>query len=352
MCPTVRNRPPRAPSTPAGLSARAAEVLREVVDCYLRSGEPVGSQLVAGQSGGMSSATARVVLGELMEHGLLAQPHTSAGRVPTERGLRVYIEALLRPRQPSPRARDRIDSALRGAGNSPEAIVRAASERLSETCELASLVRRPRLEALHIKGLSLVALGPSRLLAVVVFDDDSLRHRVVELEYAQSDLVRVQNLFQAELSGLTLAAARARIQTELSDADAHTRALTESALPEGETPDEAVFVFGRTHIVERAPSAESIGDMLRILDDKRLLLRLLDDLTAADGVQVRLGCETSSLGLTACTLVAAPYLVGSEPAGTLAIVGPVRMEYARVIPLVTYTARAISGILRGATVAA
>lgn len=364
MSAPVSNRSARLPrlagSAPRrGLSARAAEVLRDVVDAYLRSGEPVGSHIVAEHSaGGMSAATVRVVLSELADQGLLTQPHTSAGRVPTNDGLRVYVEDLMRPRQPSARARESLDAALRAAGPTPHEIVRVASEQLSEVCELAALGRRPRLEALRLTGLNLVRLGAGRTLAVVVFDDASIRHRVLEAEHDDADLVRVQNLVSMELTGLTVAAARARLQGDLregagaSGLDARTRELTEQSLPEDESPDEAVVVCGRTHIVERAPSTEDLGDMLRVLDDKRLLLHVLDAFAPGEGVQVRVGDDASFLGLSVCAMVAAPYFVGEQPRGTVAIVGPVRMEYARVIPLVTYTARAISGIFRGAIAAA
>ena len=342
-----------------GLSDRAAEVLRDVVDSYLRSGEPVGSHMVAEHSAcGMSSATVRVVLHELADQGLVSQPHTSAGRIPTDQGLRVYVEALMRPRQPSARAREELEAALRSAGPSPSDIVRVASEQLSESCELAALGRRPRLEALRVQGLTVLRLGPGRVLAVVMFDDASVRHRVIAADPSESDLVRVQNLVAAELAGLTLAAARARLLGELSDGDAahgvdaRARELTAQALPAAESADDVVVVCGRTHIVDRAHSAEQLGDMLRVLDDKRLLLRVLDDFARGEGVQVRVGDDALSLGLSACAVVAAPYFVGAEVGGTVAIVGPVRMEYARVIPLVTYTARAISSIFRGAPAAA
>lgn len=353
-------RSPRLPATAPGrpLTARAAEVLREVVDAYLRSGEPVGSQVVAEHSGGMSPATARVVLSELADQGLLTQPHTSAGRVPTDDGLRVYVEALMRPRPPSPRVRDELEAALRAAGPSPQSIVRAASEQLSAACELAALVRRPRLDALRIQGLSLVRLGAGRILAVVVFDDASVRQRVISADHSESEVVRAQNLVAAELVGRTLAGARARLGGEVADGesalavDARTRSLTEQSLPAEDSPDEAVLVCGLTHIVERAETTEHLGEMLRALDDKRLLLRVLDAFTPGEGVQVRVGLDAAMLGLNVCAMVAAPYSVGDHLGGALAIVGPVRMEYARVIPLVTYTARAISSIFRGAHAAA
>jgi len=360
MSSPVQRHPLRAPDSgdlrdlvPLALRPRAAEVLREVVDAYLRSGEPVGSHVIAEHAAGhMSAATARVVLSELADQGLLSQPHTSAGRVPTERGLRVYVSALMRARPPSPRARGEIDAVLRGAGPLPNDIVRAASEHLAERCELAALARRPRVDALRIEGLRLVAIGGGRVLAVAIFTDAVVRHRVLESDASPAELERVQNLFAETLAGLTVAEARDPLHGECeAGLDARTRALGEQALPEADPPDEAVFVCGRTHIVDRAPNPEQLGDMLRVLDDKRRLRDLLDALVGADGVQVLLGDDAAAHGLRVCSVVAAPYFVGASPGGTVGIVGPLRMEYARVIPLVTYTARAISGILRGADAA-
>ncbi len=368
MCPAVHKRParPRPPtSRPLAatigatcLSGRASDVLREVIDLYLSTGEPVGSQTVADAAAHtLSPATVRVVLSELADLGLLHQPHPSAGRVPTASGMRVYVDALLRPRGPSSRTRDEIDAALRDAGPSPWDIVAAASQTLSARCELTTLARRPRLETLRLRALSLLRLSPQRLLAIVVFDDASVRQRTIESDQSDAELIGVQNLFEAELAGRTLAEARTRIGPDASAADelvgvdARTRSLAAATLPDSDSAEDAVLICGRMRLVDRGVGAEHL-ELLRALEDKQLLLHLLDDLMGPEGVQVILGDEAASMGFSSCTVVAAPYFVGAQQGGTVAIVGPVRLEYARVIPLVTYTAGAISGILRAVKAAA
>ena len=338
---------------PQRLSARAAEVLREVVDAYLKTGEPVASQQVSeNTSMGMSSATARVLMGELTENGYLDQPHTSAGRMPTSLGLRIYLDSLMRTRAPSARLRDGIDSALREAGPTPGDIVRAGARHLAETCHLTALSRTPRLETRRLLGLRLLRLAPDRVMALLVFDDETVHHHVLNSGSPDSVLERVMHLFHHELAGLTLAASRARLRTEVEGLDQESRTLADSALTDVDSPEEAVLVEGRNNLVERASDPLSLSEILRSLEDKRLLLYVLDEMVAVDGPQVLLGAEAGVFGLTRCTVVAAPYFIGRQRAGALALVGPVRVEYARLVPLVNYTAGAISGMLRGASDAA
>jgi len=337
------------------LNARAAEVLREVVDVYLRSGEPVASQQVAGPAGaGMSAATARVLMGELTEAGYLEQPHTSAGRMPTGLGLRMYVDSLMRTRTPSPRQRDGIDTALRDAGPTPLEIVRAAARHLAETCHLAAVTRAPRLETRRLIGLRLLRLGAGRVMALLVFDDESVNHHTFASSSPDAVLERVMRMFHAELVGHTLSASRARLMSEVEGLDLESRELAASALAETDTDtaEQAVVVEGRTHLVERAPDGLSLSEVLRSLEDKRLLLHVLDDMLAQQGPQVVLGTESRDLGLERCTVVAAPYFVGGARAGAVALLGPLRLEYARLVPLVNYTADSISGMLRGVPSAA
>jgi heat-inducible transcriptional repressor len=167
-------------------------------------------------------------------------------------------------------------------------------------------------------------------------------------------LERVMRMFHAELVGHTLSASRARLMSEVEGLDLESRELAASALAETDTDtaEQAVVVEGRTHLVERAPDGLSLSEVLRSLEDKRLLLHVLDDMLAQQGPQVVLGTESRDLGLERCTVVAAPYFVGGARAGAVALLGPHRLEYARLVPLVNYTADSISGMLRGVPSAA
>lgn len=323
-----------------------------MVDAYLVSGEPVGSATVAENAAGeMSAATARVVLSGLADRGLVSQPHSSAGRVPTEGGLRVYVDQLVRPRAPSPRAREEVDQALRSAGSESGPVVRAAARHLASACGLTALGQPPRMDAARVHALRLVSLPPNSVLAMLVFVDGSVRHRTFVRTGDDADWQRVQNLFDRELAGHTLAAIRARLEGDVmrdSGLDAKTRALAVQTLPSGEISEDAVIIEGRNHILEHGPQLETLGDVLRTLDDKRRLLEFLDGLGGGEGTRVLLGKDSAQHGLPSCSVVAAPYSVDGQPGGTLALVGPLRVEYARVMSLVSYTADAISGILRTA----
>jgi len=274
--------------------------------------------------------------------------------MPTGLGLRMYVDSLMRTRTPSPRQRDGIDTALRDAGPTPLEIVRAAARHLAETCHLAAVTRAPRLETRRLIGLRLLRLGAGRVMALLVFDDESVNHHTFASSSPDAVLERVMSMFHAEFVGLTLSASRARLKSDVEGLDLESRELAASALAEtdSDTAEQAVVVEGRTNLVECAPDGLPLGEVLRSLEDKRLLLHVLDDMLAQQGPQVVLGTESRDLGLERCTVVAAPYFVGGARAGAVALLGPLRLEYARLVPLVNYTADSISGMLRGVPSAA
>ncbi len=325
-------------------------MLRGVVAGYLRTGGAVGSDAAVRHGRlSVSPATVRVVMGELTAAGLLDKPHTSAGRVPTEAGLRVYVDHLLRPRGPSPAARSALDAELQAAGRRPGAVVRAASRHLAGACTMAAVGRRPRRADAIVDRIELVPLGARRVLAVCVFEGGEVCDRLVELDapVEAEVLARARDLFAERWSGQALTAVRHALRAQIERAerqDPERRLLEfgERALPEAESPDEAVVVEGRAHLLE--PADDERLRALGVLEDKRLLLRLLDGL-AEGGPLVIFGGETGEAALRDCTIVCAAYGDGQRPRGAVAILGPVRMNYSRIIPWVGYTADAISGIL-------
>ncbi len=345
--PQARNHPRAS----LGLSARAADVLRAVVAGYIRTGKPIASG-AARRHGRLdvSPATVRVVMAELTAAGLLEQPHSSAGRVPTEAGLRLYVDHLLRPRAPSLPDRDALDATLRDAGDRSMALVRAASRHLAGACTVAAVGRRPRLADTVVERIELVRLDAARVLAICVLGGGEVTNRVLRVDDpAGAELDRARNLFNDRWGGQHLSAARHALRACLDDAERradperHLLRLGHDALPEAETPDDALVVEGRVHLIERDADPEQVTAVLTALDDKRLLLHLLDGLVD-DHPQVVFGGETGVGALRDCTLVYAPYGAG-RVRGAVAVIGPVRMNYSRIIPWVGYTAEAISGIL-------
>ena len=337
-------------------------MLRCVISAYVRTGEPVASATALQHSGlSLCPATVRVVFAELAEAGLLEQPHASAGRRPTQAGFRHFVDHLLRTRAPSPVARGQVAAALSDAGDAPGQIIRAASRHLASTFALTALGRSPRLDASELRRLELVRIDPDRVLAVAVFAGGGVRNHLVQLPrpYDASELERARNLFNDNYAGMTLAEARLRLRAALEAVEARGDAresdalrLAESVLPSDESPDEAVIVEGRTHFLEHSGDTEQASAFLRALEDKQLLLELLDRLMSSEGTRVVFGGETDISGLHECTVVAASYEARGLRLGTLAIVGPLRMNYGRVVPLVGYTARAISGLLHASSTAA
>ena len=343
-------RPRRVPDH--GLTARAARVLRAVVHAYLKTGEPVASRVaLKGADLEVSSATVRVVLTQLDDAGYVSQPHASAGRVPTLAGMRVYVEQLMRTRSPSAAQRDDLVAALRGAGEEPASLVRAASRHLAAACEVATVARRPNADASTVQRLELLPLGAGRVVAILVLEDGVVRHRVVDLNAQPDELARAQGLFNERYAGRPLGQVRRVLREELEQADVgrgRLLRLAETALPDDESADDAVIVEGRRHLIRLhgVDPAADLTEVIEALEDKRQLLDLLEVLADAEGPHVIFGEETELACLHTFSLVGATYGVGGHALGSVAVLGPRRMNYGRIVPWVGYTAQAISGMLR------
>ena len=344
-----RGRPPQ------GLNPRAGRVLGGVVRGYLRSGEPVGSSdAVRFGRLRISPATVRVVMAELTAGGLLTQPHTSAGRIPTQAGFRVYVDHLMRARRPSEEARDALEARLEVDAHSPRRLIQAASRHLAVTCAQTAFGRRPRLEHAPIRRLELLPLTGGRCVAILVLGNGVVIDRVLEVDPAlgEVDFVRAANLFNERWVGSPLNDARRRLRSEIETAETGDPALAllqvaETALKGPDVPEDAVVVEGRTHLLVSDDVGGDMAPIVSALEDKRLLLELLEgiDCDPGQGPRVLFGEETQNNALRQCTVVAASYGFAENRMGTVAIIGPVRMDYARIVPWVGCTADAISGIL-------
>ncbi len=330
-----------------GLSARAAGVLHGVVLGYLRTGEPVGSRSAAKHARlEVSSATVRVEMSHLGDAGLLSKPHASAGRVPTRAGFRVYVDHLMRPKRPSAEARDGLARRLKDASDDVDALLRVASRQLSAVCTLAAIGRRPRLERTTVRRIQLLSLDADRLMAVLVLGDGMVRNRVVRLErgVSQVELLRAQSLFNKRWAGRPLDDVRGELRAQIEVSEGPARRLlelTERVLPEGNLED-AVIVEGRGHLLDAGAGPE----VLSALEDTRLLLSVLDEVEVGQGTRVVFADEADAAAPQGLTVVGAAYGIDDRTLGTVAIVGSLRMNYARVVPWVGYTAEMISGLLR------
>lgn len=334
------------------LTARQRSVLNAVVQRFLRTGAAVASRAIcAGLK--ISAATTRVELVRLTEMGLLAQPHPSAGRSPTGAGLRFYVERLMRQRRPSCADRDAFEAALRGQGAAPSHWHRATRE-LAARCTMTVLLRRPPVERACVERLELVFLADRRVLAVALLDDGTVLNRMLHTDAPVTPglVTGAAELFAARFAGGPLAGIRARLRDELNAAREANRPstpllrLAASALPPSIPPGDAVIIEGRRHLM----TGGDIGGALETAEEKQILLELLEGLGQEShaGARVILGADTALPVLRGRALVTAPYGRPGGATGSVAVIGPLRMPYAKVVPWVDFTAGALSRLAHSA----
>ena len=337
------------------IGARAKKILHAVVSEYLATGEAVGSQTVTRRYGlEVSAATVRNVMGDLEDVGLLKHTHTSAGRIPTERGLRYYVDTLLRVRSLSLGEKDDIRERLGGGPGEatvPE-VMQRTSRLLRELSHLTVVVQAPRPESDSVQHLEFVRLREGQLLAVLETASGQVQNKLVPVDFPidPGELEHINNYLHELVIGLTLDQLRARLAEEIaSDRAAHDalvgRALrlATAAVPAESTAD--VLVDGQSNLLAGSPDLDRAKALLRTLEEKDLLLRLLDRTLTAPGICVFIGAEANLADLTDVSVVAAPYGAEGRPLGTIGVIGPARMNYSRVIPLVDFTAEMIGEAL-------
>ena len=340
----------------AELTDRAREIFRAVVDGYLASGLPVGSKTIALAAGlNLSPASIRGVMGELEALGLLASPHTSAGRVPTERGLRLFVDGMMQAMEPSADERAAIESRAGGGGPVEEALA-ATTAALSGLSACAGLVLVPKREG-RLRSIGFVPLSPAQALAVLVAEDGSVENRVVALQPGMmpSALVEAGNYMSATLAGLTLSEARARIERELADGraalDGAARALVERGIAvwsEDGARRPVLIVRGQGRLVDAADAAdlERVRDLLDDLEGKQEVATLLDSARAGDATRIFIGAENKLFALSGSSVIARPFRgPGGQVVGVVGVIGPTRLNYARVVPMVDFTAATLARLM-------
>ena len=354
-----------APGRPTpGLGAldeRARDIFRRVVEHYLETGEPVGSRTVSRGGLGLSPASIRNTMQDLTQLGLLAAPHTSAGRLPTHQGLRLFVDGLLEVGDVAEEERRAIEARLPAGRSGPLAVEEAldrASALLSGLAGGAGVVVAPVREA-GVKHVEFVALSPEQALAVMVFDDGQVENRLLPLApgLPPSALAEASNFLNARLRGRTLAEAKGELGTETAAArrelDAAAARLVEAGLAMwgGGDGDRALIVRGRANLLDAGAEAADLARVRMLFDDleqKERLIGLLDDVRGAQGVRIFIGAETQLFSLSGSAVIAAPYMDGRRRVvGAIGVIGPARLNYARVIPLVDYTARMLGRLFEG-----
>ena len=338
------------------LSARAREIFRLVVEGYIASGLPVGSRTLAGSGAvALSPASIRSVLQELQDAGLLAAPHTSAGRMPTEVGLRLFVDGIMQVAEPSAADRAQIERGL-AEGGTIEAALTAASSALSDLSAAAGVVMVPRRE-LRLAQVSFVPLGQGRALVVLVGDDGSVENRVIDLPGAASatTLEQAGNYLTARMAGRTLGDALRTIQAEIaggrSALDQASAALVERGLAvwsRDAAQRPVLVVRGQANLLDEAAlgDIERVWQLLDELESAEAIAGVLDAAREADSARIFIGSENRLFSLSGSSVIAAPWRDGEgRVVGVVGVIGPTRLNYARVVPMVDFTAQSLSRII-------
>jgi heat-inducible transcriptional repressor len=339
------------------LSSRARDVFRAVVESYLGSGTPIGSRTVSKLAGlNLSPASIRNVMQDLEELGLLAAPHTSAGRMPTEIGLRLFVDGMMQAAEPSAEERAAIEHRLSGIGPIEEALA-ATTAALSGLSACAGIVLVPKLEPV-LRQFAFVPLSDQQALAVLVGADGTVENRVVELPAGlpPSALTDAANYMSQRLCGLTLRQAQGRLQAEIGAGRAALDVASSELVARGlaiwsqdgsERP--VLIVRGQANLIDAAAAAdlERVRQLLDELESKEEIARLLDGARAGQGMKIFIGSENKLFSLSGSSVIAAPYHdAAGQVVGVVGVIGPTRLNYARVVPMVDFTAQALTRLMQ------
>lgn len=336
------------------IDARSREIFRRLVETYLTTGEPVGSRTLSNDSSiAVSAATIRNVMADLTDIGLLHAPHVSAGRLPTELGLRLFVDGLMQVGELSDDERRAIERET--AGGDVEHLLQDAAARLSGLTQTASLIVTQKADA-PLRQIEFIAAGPGQALGVMVFEDGRIENRVIETpkDMPASALTMAGNYLNARLRGHSLNETRAQILEELRTNRAELDALTARLVADGVADiaggeDWTLIVRGRGHLIEEG-TAQDLERVRMLLDDLERKSEVVDLLTAAgdgEGVKVFIGSENRLFSLSGSSIIAAPYRDENRKiVGVLGVIGPTRLNYAKVVPIVDYTAEVLSRMLK------
>ncbi len=339
------------------LSSRARDIFRVVVESYLEHGQPVGSRTISKFSAlNLSPASIRNVMQDLEEMGLLSSPHTSAGRMPTDIGLRLFVDGMMQVAEPNAEDRAAIEAQLRHAGPIEEALS-AATTALSGLSACAGLVMVPKQEPV-LRQLGFVPLSERQAMAVLVGVDGSVENRIVDLPAAipATALIAAGNYISASLSGLTLSEAQARLRKQIAaeeialdraSTDLVERGLAVWTSDPSERP--VLIVRGQAHLIDDAAQGDldRVRQLLDELEEKQEIARLLDSAREGPATRIFIGSENKLFSLSGSSVIAAPWHGNDgRVVGVVGVIGPTRLNYARIVPMVDFTAQTLSRLMR------
>ena len=341
-------------TTTPQLDARARRLLRALIGQYIRDGSPVGSRTLARQSGlEVSPATIRNVMADLEDLGLVAAPHTSAGRVPTAQGYRVFVDSLLQVQPVDQREVEQLRARLPEA-QTTQGLLSSATEVLSAMTQFVGLVTVPRREQFALRHIDFVALDAGQVLVILVFADNEVQNRIITTRraYSPSELEQAANFLNAHCTGKPLSAIRAELVRELKETRSAMERILSTAVDVAEQAFDGaggddMLVAGQTRLMEiqDLSDLDRLRELFEAFARKRELITLLEGCIHAQGVRLFIGEESGFAPLGHCSLVTAPYGAAGQVLGVLGVIGPTRMAYDRVIPMVQATADVLGAAL-------
>jgi heat-inducible transcriptional repressor len=349
--------PPRRANLPPGIDARSAAVLREIVEQYVETGEPVGSRTLSRRLPlALSPATIRNVMADLTESGLLYAPHTSAGRLPTERGLRLFVDGLLQFGDLSEEEREAISAALATSGRSLEDTLAEAGSLLSGLSAAAGLVLAPKSDS-ALKHIEFVPLGSGRALVVLVNAEGQVENRVIETPRGLplSALQQASNYLNARLSGRPIAELRRIVSAEIAANRTELDQLSADVVAAGlatwtgEGRGGSLIVRGQAKLLADVTALDRLSTIQQLferLETQETMLKLLELVEVSEGVRIFIGAESGLFDAAGLSMVVAPARNAADRiVGAIGVIGPTRINYGRIIPVVDYTARVIGRLL-------
>jgi heat-inducible transcriptional repressor len=340
-----------------GLNERAQLLLKALIENYIRDGQPVGSRTLSRDSGlSLSSATIRNVMADLEDLGFVASPHTSAGRVPTDKGYRFFVDTLLKLK---PLRHEEIEDIERRLGidaANGRSLVQTVSQMLSSQTHMAGLVTLPNPHYIALSQIEFIGLSENRALAIMVMSNREVQNRVVQLDryHSPEELRRAANYLNEAFSGRSLPDVRAQLLAQLQETRQHMDQIMQDAIQVAQkvfdnTPSDRVeyVIAGETNLMGFAElsNVDRLRRLFEAFNEKHDILQLLDSCLRADGIQIFIGQESGYRILDDISVVTAPYMVGNQVVGVLGIIGPTRMAYERVIPIVDITAKLLGSAL-------
>ena len=334
------------------LNERAQLLLKTLVERYIADGQPVGSRALSKFSGlDLSPASIRNVMADLEEMGFIASPHTSAGRIPTARGYRIFVDTLLTVKPLASIEINQLEGQLHAENN--QKLVASASQLLSDLTHFAGMVMTPRRSA-GFRHIEFLKLSDTRILLILVTPEGDVQNRILASDkaYSPSELTEAANILNQNYAGLTFEEIRRRVRDELKQLTADMTRLMTAALDAGSQAasesSEEVVISGESNLLDSLDLSSNMVNLRKLFDlfDRKTgLLQLLDISNRAQGVQIFIGGESGVSPLDECSVITAPYEVDGQVVGTVGVIGPTRMAYERVIPIVDITAKLLSSML-------